>query len=143
MDEKQDITILDDEAHRMRVSWDKAMNFIANFNHAYRENERKIASGNFGWSFNSWLLAKVGVPEETALKVMETVARYARLGEQERDRERLLAIKREKEAGRARLKAEQAAEKQRKAEARAAQRSAKRPVESNSGQTKRSYRDNA
>lgn len=122
-----DISVLDDDANRMKVAWKKALNFAASFARDFRQQAQAFSPGKYApdkygaeWTFSRWMLLKVGPSEKTALRMIEFFDKTASTEDQEHDRRRLAELKAEKQAEIVRRKAEAAAKKQRKAEVRQA-----------------------
>jgi hypothetical protein len=82
----RDISELDQDAHRLGVSWRKAMNYWASFSAQYHEVKDRLDQGEFGpeWTASRWIMVKAHMNERQIIRLLH-VHQHA-LAAEERDR---------------------------------------------------------
>jgi len=69
----RDISELDQDAMRLRVSWAKANNYHKSFATLFWEDKKKFDNNEYpGWTFAMWLGQKVGIFEDQVIKKLKT-----------------------------------------------------------------------
>ena len=115
-----DIKELDDDGHRMKVTWAKMDNFINTFAQDLFRVQQVFESdpNRYGsdWTFRKWMVLKAGVSLDAAIVILE--ARKRALAAEER--ERLERVKRQRSKARREDREQQAAEAEERRKAAAA-----------------------
>jgi hypothetical protein len=127
------VTSLDEDAHRLLISWKKLNSYAASFAKLWYDTKRRFDAGEFpGWDFDFWVLTRAHLSVEYPTKLMSSFERsiagelreqatrekYLQQAQRGRDRAaKKLEAQRQREEARAAREVKRREIEQRKAEA--------------------------